>query len=453
MIQQGRIRLLNDAPVRSGRYVLYWMQQSQRLHWNHAFEYAISQANTRGEQVIVGFGITPHFPEANLRHYAFMFEGLEDVLAEAKRRGVSFVARVGSPDDVCVELAREASEVVVDCGYLRIQREWRRSAARRLQCRFTEVETDAIVPVFLASQKEEYAAATLRPRIHRLLPEFLVPIAEQAVNNRAENNPVIDSTTLSELREILRCLQVDTSVPPVTRWRGGTSQALLLLEDFLVRKLPSYANKRNDPTEDATSGLSAYLHFGQISPLHIAWRVMSSPPSPSRDAFLEELIVRRELSLNFATFNAYYDSFDCLPEWAKLTLERHASDRRLWVYTQEEFEAAKTHDTIWNTCQKMLVTQGWLHGYLRMYWGKKILEWSHSPQEAFNIALSLNNKYQLDGRDPNSFAGVAWCFGKHDRPWPERPIYGNVRCMMESGLQRKFDVKKYLSHVAKLLES
>ncbi|MGC8740548.1 MAG: deoxyribodipyrimidine photo-lyase [Candidatus Sumerlaeaceae bacterium] len=447
MLQQERIRILNNEPVRPGQYVLYWMQQSQRLHWNHAFEYAVAQANARGQQVVIAFAITPNFPEANLRHYEFLFQGLEDVVVQAQRRGVCFIARVGSPDEVILDLSRHASEVVVDCGYLRIQRLWRENAAKRLVCRLTEIETDAVVPVRVASQKEQYSAAALRPRLHRLLPSFLLPIEEQSITSHPKAPLPFPSTTAAELWEIASRIAVDRSVPPVPGKRGGTSHALEIFEHFLREKIESYALLRNNPLHDVTSGLSPYLHFGHISPLYVAWRVAALSPSLSRDAFLEQLIVRRELSLNFVTFNSAYDSYDCLPEWAKATLETHAKDRRLYVYSCEEFEKGQTHDPMWNACQHELVTTGSLHNYLRMYWGKKILEWSSSPRAAFDTAIYLNNKYQLDGRDPNSFSGVAWCFGKHDRPWPQRPIYGSVRAMAESGLRKKFDVQKYISHV------
>ncbi|MGQ9671892.1 MAG: deoxyribodipyrimidine photo-lyase, partial [Candidatus Aminicenantales bacterium] len=192
-----------------------------------------------------------------------------------------------------------------------------------------------------------------------------------------------------------------------------------------------------------------YLHFGQISPVYIALRAMKTK-SRGADAFLEELIIRRELSLNFVFYNRNYDSFEALPAWAKQSLKSHEKNKRSSLYTLEEFEAASTHDPYWNAAQKEMLIKGKMHGYMRMYWGKKILEWCKTPEEAFRIALYLNNKYELDGRDPNGFAGVAWCLGKHDRPWPERPIFGNVRSMNDRGLKRKFDADKYVKMMSTL---
>jgi deoxyribodipyrimidine photo-lyase len=206
---------------------------------------------------------------------------------------------------------------------------------------------------------------------------------------------------------------------------------------------------RNDPTLDYLSHLSPYLHFGQISPLYIALKVIDTD-SRGKEAFLEELIVRRELSMNFVFYNEKYDSFEAVPEWAKKTLKAHQKNKRQYTYSLEELETAQTHDAYWNAAQREMVGRGKMHGYMRMYWGKKIIEWSKTPEKAFQIALYLNNKYELDGRDPNGFTGVAWCFGKHDRPWGERPIFGNVRYMNDKGLKRKFDADRYVRMMSRI---
>ncbi|UCG56280.1 MAG: deoxyribodipyrimidine photolyase, partial [Phycisphaerales bacterium] len=229
----------------------------------------------------------------------------------------------------------------------------------------------------------------------------------------------------------------------------GTSQAEHRLKDFLRHKLDRFNELRNDPTADCVSHMSPYLHFGQISPLYIALQVLKVP-GPGGEAYLEELIVRRELSHNFVFHNSKYDSFDCLPPWAQRTLNFHRRDKREYLYSRDQFEAAETHDPYWNAAQRQLILTGKMHGYMRMYWGKKILEWSRSPQTAFKTTLYLNNKYELDGRDPNGFAGVAWCFGKHDRAWAERPIFGKVRYMNEAGLKRKFNADAYVKMVDSL---
>ena len=248
----------------------------------------------------------------------------------------------------------------------------------------------------------------------------------------------------------MRELNVDSSVGRITGFRGGPSEAERRLRDFIENKLDEYPDRRNDPNADGQSHLSPYLHFGQISPLEIALRVRETE-SKAGPAFLEELIVRRELSHNFVHYNPQYDSFACLPPWVNRTLECHRRDKREFVYSSREFEAARTHDPYWNAAQKEMVLMGKMHGYMRMYWGKKILEWSKTSQQAFEIALSLNNKYELDGRDPNGFAGVAWCFGKHDRAWAERSVFGKVRYMNAGGLRRKFDADAYAQRVAHLV--
>jgi deoxyribodipyrimidine photo-lyase len=248
------------------------------------------------------------------------------------------------------------------------------------------------------------------------------------------------------LMRLLEGAGTDRSVRPVDSFRGGPGWANKCLDRFLEGTSRDYSELRNDPSIDMQSGLSPYIHFGQISPLYIALMAISRPTGGT-DAFVEELYVRRELSFNFVQYCPNYDSFECLPSWAKETLSKHSSDRREHVYGMEELEHAETHDDYWNAAQRERVTMGKMHGYMRMYWGKKLLEWTQRPNEAFARILYLNNKYELDGRDPNSYAGVAWCFGKHDRPWTERPVFGTVRYMNDKGLERKFDMEGYIKRV------
>jgi deoxyribodipyrimidine photo-lyase len=307
------------------------------------------------------------------------------------------------------------------------------------------VESDVIVPVEETSPKEEYAAATIRSKIRRKLDAFLVPLKE--------HEPIFDSLSLDfdsfnidDLEKAISNLRVDRSVKRVDSFHGGTKEAKSHLETFLDSKLDRFPELRNDPTLDDVSHMSPYLHFGQISPLYIALQV-SKTGSPGIEAFLEELIIRRELSMNFVFYNEKYDSFEAIPDWAKKTLNAHQKDKRSDLYSLKELEGAKTHDPYWNAAQKEMLHRGKMHGYMRMYWGKKILEWAKTPEEAFRNALYLNNKYELDGRDPNGFTGVAWCFGKHDRPWGERPIFGKVRYMNDKGLKRKFDADGYVKMI------
>jgi len=445
MTQLERIEVLNREPVRNRKYVLYWMQAAQRAEYNHALEYAIEWANEQRKPLVVCFGITDNYPEANLRHYTFMFEGLAKTQKALEAKGVQLIIRHQSPDKTAIELSHQASLVVVDAGQLRIQRQWRQNVADKIDCALHEVETNLIVPVEMASEKEEFSAGTFRPRITKKLSYFLLPLIHK--------KPKVDSLGLrlggfdiSKIDKALKSLSIDRSVGPVTAFHGGKDQAKHKLNNFIKKKLEGYADLRNDPGLDYLSNMSPYLHFGQISPLYIALQVMKTK-SPGKDAYLEELIVRRELSYNYVFYNSKYDSFAGLPPWAKTTLNFHRRDKRQYIYSLKDFEQAATHDPYWNAAQKEMVLTGKMHGYMRMYWGKKILEWSRTPQTAFKTALYLNNKYELDGRDPNAFTCVAWCFGKHDRAWGRRPVFGKIRYMNAAGLKRKFDVDKYVNKI------
>jgi deoxyribodipyrimidine photo-lyase len=316
-----------------------------------------------------------------------------------------------------------------------------------MDCPLIQVESDVVVPVEEASPKEEYAAATLRPKISKKLKSFLVPLKEHdpAVASLSFD---LNSFDIDDLEKAISKLPIDRSVQRVNSFHGGIREAKKHLQVFLEKKLDHFAELRNDPTLDYLSHMSPYLHFGQISPLYIALKV-SKTDSPGKWAYLEELIVRRELSMNFIFYNETYDSFKGIPEWAKKTFKTHQRDKRPYLYSPEELENGRTHDPYWNAAQREMARKGKMHGYMRMYWGKKILEWSRTPEEAFRVALDLNNKYELDGRDPNGFTGVAWCFGKHDRPWGERQIFGNVRYMNDNGLRRKFDADGYVKKIGK----
>jgi deoxyribodipyrimidine photo-lyase len=446
MIQSTRIEDLNKKRVRRADYVLYWMQASQRSEYNHALEFAIQQANELNQPVVVYFGLTDRYPEANLRHYYFMLQGIQEVQSSLKERAIQMVIGRESPEVGAICMAKRASLLVCDGGYLKLQRHWRRYVSSGVDCLVIQVESDVVVPVREASGKEEYSAATLRPKIKRRLTEYLVPL-EQSPPRKSSLDMEFDSFDINDIGKVVSGLDIDHSVPKVDGFRGGTSEARRRLHGFIENRLSGYPEHRNDPNADYLSGMSPYLHFGQISPLEIALEVMKSGNSAT-DVYLEELMVRRELSINYVFYSPDYDSFEGLPGWAKKTLREHTADKRAYVYSLADLENAVTHDNYWNAAQKEMVTVGKMHGYMRMYWGKKILEWSAEPQEAYRTALYLNNKYELDGRDPNGFAGVAWCFGKHDRPWVTRPIFGSVRFMSYEGLRRKFDADRYAKNMA-----
>jgi deoxyribodipyrimidine photo-lyase len=451
MIHPERIRHLNDRKEQRGRYVLYWMQSSQRISWNHALQYAVKEANSRDIPLVVLFTLVPAFPEASPGHYRFMLEGLLATRQRMAEGGIRFILRRGSAQEIVPELAGEAAVVVTDRDYLRPQQQWRMEVAGKVPCRMTEVESNVVVPVETATSKEEWSAATFRRKISTLWEGFLEDPGGERPG--ASSLPLdLDEGIEGRIDDLLAGVAPESPGRKILPWRGGEDMAHAMLDRFIDERLGNYPRERNDPTVKATSDLSPYLHFGQISPVEVAVRVRGTG-SPGARVFLEELIVRRELSMNFVRYNPRYDSFDGLPAWTKKTLSDHARDLREYTYSPEDFENATTHDRYWNAAQTEMVLTGKMHGYLRMYWGKKILEWSETPAEGYRIALSLNNRYELDGRDPNGYAGVAWCFGKHDRPWPERRIFGKVRYMNAAGLKRKFDADRYVAMVEDLKAS
>lgn len=442
MIQPERVGTLRPGEPERGGFVLLWVQSSVRTHDNHALEYAVAEARRLGAPLAAVFGLTPDYPEANARHFQYLLEGLRDLRKRLEARGIPLRVGVGHTPDVVLEAARGASLVVTDRGYLRIQRQWRADLAARLTVPFVQVESDAVVPIRTASDKQEYAARTIRPKLHRQLERFLVPVD---VQEGAQGHPDWDpGLEVSDPALTVRALGVDNSVPPGDE-EGGEAAAFARLDHFITRLLPAYDSGRRDPNVDGGSRLSAYLHYGHISPLTAALAAREhSDGGLGLDAFLEEMIVRRELSFNYCEFNPAYDRYEGLPDWTRQTLEQHATDPRPHLYSREQFDAAQTHDRYWNAAHTEMVRTGRMHNAMRMYWGKKILEWSATPQEAYATTLWLNNRYELDGRDANSYVSVGWVFGLHDRPWARRPIFGTVRYLAESGLNRKFDAEAYV---------
>jgi deoxyribodipyrimidine photo-lyase len=448
-IQHTRIQLLNDLDLRQGNFVLYWMQQSQRAEYNHALEYAVQQANQVGQGVLVVFGLMDDYPEANLRHYTFMLEGLRETQVALAQRGIKLVVQKGNPADVALSAGKKASLIVCDRGYLRHQRQWRKKLARKAGCRVVQVESDVVVPLEVVSNKAEYAARTIRPKIHKHLDDYLVELKPTKIKKQSLQLRV-SSVDLSKIDIVLNKMSLDRSVGPVDQFfKGGTAQARQIFADFLRHRFKNYVENRNQPQTDDVSHMSKYLHFGQISPLYLALEVLKTDKQfkEAREAFIEELIVRRELAMNFVYYTPDYDSYRCLPNWARKTLAEHKKDRREYRYTRRQLENAKTHDEYWNAAMREMKFTGFMHNYMRMYWGKKILEWSSSPEQAFKTTLAINNTYFVDGRDANSYTGVAWVFGVHDRAWFERPIFGKIRYMAASGLERKCDIQAYVQKV------
>ena len=451
MIQEDRISYLNEKNEKEGKYIIYWMQASQRVYYNQALETAIRVANQRSLPLLVYFELKPDFPEANLRHYYFMLQGLQGVKYRLNQMGISMVINSqgnGGYHDLN-SLAKEAAMVITDCGYLHFQNEWREKYARELPCLMIQVESDVLIPVESASSKEEYNIASFRKKIQRLLVTYLQPM-DMSEPTQSSLNLNIASFPIDDLRDSINRLSIDDTVPLSPFFKGGEEEADALLDKFIKEKIYRFATLRNNPAYDFLSNMSPYLHFGQISPLYITLRLKAEAPSEAYRVYIEELIVKRELAINHVYYNNYYDQFRGLPRWAKSTLEKHQNDTRKVIYSIAELEHALTGDPYWNAAQQEMMISGKMHGYMRIYWAKKILEWTPTPQEAFQRCLYLNNKYELDGRDPNTYTGIAQCFGLHDRAWKERPIYGKVRYMDEKHLTRKFDMKKYVEKVKEL---
>ena len=442
---QDRSRVLHKGKQIKGP-ILYWMSRDQRVSENWALKYSQDIALQYKEPLIVCFCLQPSFLGATLRQYDFMMKGLKEVNKKLKELNIPFLLKLGRPSKVIVEIINDydISFMISDFSPLNIKKEWNKTIIENIKIPFHEVDTHNIVPCWISSSKQEYAAYTLRKKMKPKLKKFLDPLPTMKThpfNLDKFENPV-------SFGKIFDKLDVDTSIKPVSWLKSGEKAALVTLNEFLEDRFSQYNEKRNDPNKDVLSNLSPYLHFGQISAQRVV--LEADKIQPLRDlkgTFYDEIIVRKELSDNFCYFNSDYKTVNSFPDWAKETLKVHKNDKRKYNYSLEEFESAKTHDDAWNAAQLEMVNIGKMHGYMRMYWGKKILEWTESPEKAMNIAIYLNDKYELDGRDPNGYTGIAWCIGGiHDRAWRERKIYGKVRYMSYNGLKRKFDVQKYIAN-------
>jgi deoxyribodipyrimidine photo-lyase len=427
------------------------MGLSQRPRFNPALEYAVGEANRLGLPVLVCYGIAEGIPDANARHWAFLLEGLAEVGPALGERGIAFVVRRQPPVETALLYAADAALVVCDRAYQKPVRRFYADFAERAQCRVVQVEGEVVVPVETASPKHEYAARTLRIKLRRLVPQYLMPLEEEPVAHRADHLDYESTLDLSDVPRLVGTLKVDQSVRPVRRFKGGAAQAEATLNHYLDAGFRNYATVRGRPEAGAASHMSPYLHYGQISPVAIALRVQAAATGGEDDkaAYLEELIVRRELAMNHIFYEPNYDSYEAAPAWARKTLDAHRRDPRPYLYTPEQFERGETHDRYWNAAMMEMRETGYMHNHMRMYWGKKIVEWSASPEEAFETTLRLNNKYFIDGRDANSFTNVCWLFGLHDRPWGPRPVYGNVRSLGVATL-KKFDADGYVREVERL---
>lgn len=440
------------APDPEGKCVVYWMQRAQRGIDNHAIDLAVHVANELGLPLVVYFAGISNFPHANLRHYVFLNQGLPDIEEDLARRNIAFIMRRAPHESHERFLADVHAAILVgDENPMREPERWRKHLASRIQIPFWTVDTDVVVPSRLI-EKAQYGAYTIRPRLYRLLPEYLHtyenPHAKQAWKRpRGFHSDSVHEDMTRDWKDL------DRSVLPVDAWHGGTHAAIKRLKLFTGTLLEGYEKQRNHPETDGTSCMSPYLHYGHIGPITIALAIEAATKQhpklkSARDSYFNELIVWRELAINFVRYTPDYDSPSCAESWAKTTIAEHARDEREHIYTLHQLEHAQTYDDLWNAGQTQMVRYGWMHNYLRMYWAKKILEWTPDIATAMKYAIHLNDKYFLDGRDPNGYAGVAWAIlGKFDRAWGTRPIFGKIRYMSGASTGKKFDSRRYIQQM------
>jgi deoxyribodipyrimidine photo-lyase len=423
-----RLRILKEA-ISSPGPVIYWMNRDQRVDDNWALLDAQAKAIELKQPLVVVFFLSKKMNtisgSKNNKQFLFMKQGLLVVRERLNKLNIPFIIRNGDADVELPKIIKEikASHLFVDFNPLREVQAMVNSVKTKINITMFEVDAHNVIPAFYVTNKQEWGAYTLRPKVHKLLNKYLTVFP--AVIKQAKTNLNIKSDDKEILGEEIKAVDY----------------ANLALKEFIEIRLKNY-DQRNDPNADATSRLSAFLHFGQLSAQRIA--LAAKQTKLASESFLEELIVRKELADNYVLYNPNYDNFEGLPDWAKKTLNKHLDDPREYVYTLKQFEEGKTHDPIWNAAQLQMVKSGYMHGYVRMYWAKKILEWSKTPQDAIKTAIYLNDKYELDGQDPNGYVGVMWAIGGvHDRPWQERKIFGMVRFMNDKGMKRKFDVDAY----------
>ena len=433
------------APRPGGKCVVYWMQRALRTVENQALDVAIEAANLLGLPVVVFFGVIPNYPNANLRHYHFLHQGLHDAAEDAAGRGIGFVVRRAPENNLEAFLEEvQAALLVGDENPCREPERWRRVLAKRLRIPYWTVDADVVVPSRVFN-RSFVLLHHFRPHLERELPRFLVGARDAEPLHAFKPEKYLASFDLKQ--DITAGFtKLDRSILPVDSFTGGTHAAMRQLRKFVRDDLARYDESRNHPEMDGTSRLSPYLHFGNIGPLTSALAVeRAKAPAAVQKRFLEQLIGWRELAILFVRHEANYDNWECAAPWARRSLLEHAADPRPYKYTLAQFERAETHDDLWNAAQRQMITTGWMHNTMRMYWAKKMLEWAPDPATAFDWAVLLNDRYELDGRDANGYAGIAWAIvGRLDRPWFNRPVFGLVRSMTRASFGRKFDAEAYI---------
>ncbi|XP_043263264.1 deoxyribodipyrimidine photo-lyase-like isoform X1 [Colletes gigas] len=448
--KKERVRVLNSLKdvKKECKGILYWMFRDVRIQDNWALLFAQKTALKNNVPLHVCFCIMPSFLDASIRYYKFLLKGLEKVEEECKTLNINFHLLHGEPNIGILKFVKtfNMGAVITDFCPLKLPMSWINDLQNNLpkDVPICQVDAHNIVPCWCASPKEEFAARTIRNKIHTKLEEFLTefpPIVKHlyATTNKFEKN---------DWETALQNVKVDTSVDEITWATPGYEHGIKELESFIQNRLKQYADKRNDPLSDATSNLSPWFHFGMISVQRCILEIQEYKKlyPKSVQSFIEEAVTRRELSDNFCFYNENYDLLEGAHAWAIETLTKHREDKRKYVYSLNRLENSETHDDLWNACQNQMVTTGKMSGFLRMYWAKKILEWTATPESALETAIFLNNKYSIDGCDPNGYVGCMWSIcGVHDHGWPEREIFGKIRYMNYEGCKRKFNISEFVT--------
>ncbi|XP_015522462.2 deoxyribodipyrimidine photo-lyase isoform X1 [Neodiprion lecontei] len=445
-----RVRVLTaiDKVKENCKGIVYWMFRDSRVQDNWAFLFAQKTAIKNRLPLHVCFCVLPKFLGATIRHYKFHLAALKQVELECKNLNVNFHLLRGEPNDVILKFVEkyDMGAVITDFFPLRLPLSWVDDLKKKLpeDIPLCQVDAHNIVPCWEASDKLEYSARTIRNKINSKLDEYLTqfpPVIKHPYTTKQK-------FTENDWENALKDVEIDKSVKEITWAKPGYEEGILELERFIEKRLKLYDSKRNDPTLNALSNLSPWFHFGMISVQRCILEVSKYKNSHKKsvESFMEEAIVRRELSDNFCFYNEHYDSLKGAKQWAVDTLDNHRKDKREYVYTLKEFENSLTHDDLWNSAQNQLLQDGKIHGFLRMYWAKKILEWTRTPEEALEWSIYLNDKYSMDGRDPSGYVGCMWSIcGIHDQGWAERSIFGKIRFINYKGCQRKFDVKAFVA--------
>lgn len=440
------------TPRPGGEYVLYWIQVTQRAHDNYALEYAIEQANALGVPVLVYFSLRPDYPWASDRFHTFMLEGVLDMAAGFAERGIQFahfldrrVQGEGVDHHANLKaLAARAALVVTDWFPTFIMPRQLKQLREAVEAPVVAVDSACVIPS-KRLDKAYSAARYIRTALMGELDQWLHPVPNSEPRVRRTIDLPFEPTIVTRdgIASLVAACPIDHAVGPANGWTGGTSAAHARLDWWTEHGLPRYL-ERNDPNVDATSKMSPWLHFGHVAPQTVLLRARAAQGGEQWEKFLDEMLTWRELAFNFCRFEPKHRTLAAVPEWAQKELREHEGDPREYLYDDAELEEARTGDELWDACQRAYLRDGWMHNYLRMLWGKSVIAWTENAERAIRVLEHLNNKYALDGRDPNSYGGILWCFGRFDRPFYRRPIYGTVRYMSLKAAKTKFDVKAYV---------